>query len=146
MSRFLRYAGLPAVCVGLLFWASACCYGVDEDPALPYLEFIILDQAGENVLLSNSLPSTIIWYYPEGDKAQRVNPYADVSRGVFVMNVIPKSNYQIDIIDQPFVQLDFTYSEQKGQCSTYDKISGVAINGVSWDYHTKPVLTLVYNP
>ena len=110
------------------------------------LKFIILDKAGENVLLSNTLPTSLIWYYPENRKAEAVNPYPDESQGAFVMNVTSGYDYRIDIINQSFVQLDISYSTQKEQCVTYEEISGVSINGVPWDYHAKPVLTFVYNP
>lgn len=146
MSRFLNFFPIPIVCVCFLFWASGCCYGTNDEIVIPSLEFIIVDQAGENVLLSNTLPANVIWYYREGVKGEAVNPYADYNRGVFVINAIPRNNYTIDIINQSFAQLDLTYQKQKGQCGTYEQISGVSINGVAWDYHSKPILTLVYNP
>ncbi len=147
MSGLLKYLSIPTVCVGLLVWASGCClYGTTDQYTMPYVEFVILDQAGENVLVSNTLPANVIWFYREGAKAEARNPYPDYSRGVFVMDVHPGNNYAIDIINQPFVQLDLSYSKQKEQCATHERISAVSINGVPWDYHANPVLTFVYNP
>ncbi len=147
MSGFLKYLATLSVGINLLGWASGCCmYETTDDEIVPYLEFIILDQAGENVLLSNTLPSNVIWYYREGAKAEAMNPYADYSRGVFVMNVAPDNDYSIDIINQSFVELDLSYTKQKEQCATYERISAISINGVPWDYHANPVLTFVYNP
>jgi len=146
MSGFLKYLATLSVCIGLLTWASGCCFGVADELAPLSIEFIILDQAGENVLVSNTLPANVIWCYREGVKAEAMNPYPDYGRGVFVMEVMSRNNYEIDVINQSFVQLDLSYSKQNEQCGSYERISGVTINGVPWDYHANPVLTFVYNP
>lgn len=144
MSRFLTYSISVALCASLLFFATSCCEYYQEPQQ--YIEFIILDKAGDNVLLSNTLPESVIRYYPVGFRNTAISPVSDVNRGVFIMTIIPKQDYQIDIINQSFATLSISYARQKEQCGSYDQISAVTVNGIPWDYQSNAVLTLIYNP
>ncbi len=144
MSRFLKYSSSVVFWIALLFHATSCCEYYLEPQQ--FIEFSILDKTGENVILANTLPTRVVRYYPKGAKSSALNPSADFDRGVFKMAIEPNTDYQIDIIDQSFALLELSFTQEDEKCGSYDRLSGVVINGTPWDYQSNPVLTLVYNP
>ncbi len=145
MSRFLKYVLSASIIAIMLGMVSGCCeLSINQQQ---YIEFMIVDGNGENVLSNSSLPPNIIWYYPTTSyTTDRRNPTTDLDRGVFIMEISDQKNYNVDIIEQSFIALELSFKMVEEDCGSYKQLSGVKINGVAWDYATSPTLVFVYDP